>query len=64
MMSLSLSWTCQRDRVSLLVKFELKKKKNFNTVLTWKIMRVSEVSIFLYNNNNNNNNNNNKMTCR
>ena len=63
MMNLSLSWTCQRDRISLLVKFELKKKKkNLNIVMTWKIMRVSEVSIFLYNNNNNNNNN--KMTCR
>ena len=62
MMSLSLSWTCQRDRVLLLVKFELKKKNYLNIVLTWKIMRVLEVSIFLYNNNNNNNNN--KMTCR
>ena len=35
MMSLSLSWTCQRDRISLIVKFELNKynffyKKNDN----------------------------------
>ena len=29
MMSLSLSWTCQKDRVSLLVKFELKRKNSF-----------------------------------
>ena len=28
MIILSLNWTCQRDRVSLLVKFGLKKKKN------------------------------------
>ena len=28
-LSLSLSWTCQKDRVSLPVKFELKKKNLF-----------------------------------
>ena len=28
-MTLSLSWTCQRDRVSLLIKFELNKNNFF-----------------------------------
>ena len=28
MMSLSLNWTCQRDRVSLIVKFGLNKNNN------------------------------------
>ena len=29
-LSLSLSWTCHRDRVSLLIKFGQKKKKKKN----------------------------------
>ena len=46
MMSLSLRWTCQRDRVSLLVKFGLKKYIYYlNIVPTWKIVRVSEVLV-------------------
>ena len=52
MMCLSLSWICQKDKVSLIVKFGLKKiilfKKNDNDLyimLMWKIVRVSEASV-------------------
>ena len=48
MMSLSLSWTYYRDRVSLLVKFELKKQIYLNTAMSWKIVRDLDASI-LYN---------------
>ena len=33
MMSLSLSWTCQRDRISLLIKFGLKKNFYLNKMI-------------------------------
>ena len=56
-LSLSLSWTCQRDRVSLLVKFGLNKnnfifKKNDNNVVSSrevnKKLKVSILYIYIY----------------
>ena len=64
-LSLSLSWTYQRDRVSLLVKFGLNKnnfifKKNDNNVVSSrevnKKLKVSILYIYIYTNNNNSNN--------
>ena len=51
MMSLSLSWTCQRNRVSLFVKFGLNKnnfvkKKMMSLSLSWTCKR-DRVSLFV-----------------
>ena len=47
MMSLSLGWICQKDRVLFLVKFEL--NIYLNILLMWKIVGDLEVSvIYIY----------------
>ena len=51
MMSLDLSWTCQRDRVSVLVKFGLNKinfvfKKMISLSLSW-IYQRDRVSLLV-----------------
>ena len=49
-LSLSLSWTCQKDRVSLLVKFELNKnnfvfKENDNDEFEFKLDLLKRQSL-------------------
>ena len=54
MMSLILSWTCQRDRVLFLIKFELNKnnfilENNNNVVSSRKFNKKSKISvIYIY----------------
>ena len=54
MMSLNLSWTCQSNRVSLFIKFELNKnnfieKKNDNNVANSReVNKKPKASVYIY----------------